>query len=163
MVATYTSPETYSVVDVEASFRRFRSDILMIADSTKAITREEAENYAHDAEYLAKREYLKAVDVTLVNDGVERKALRYTVNERAGDLETSRPGGVLWPRFKDAYVRVILLCTSKYTDEIRKATKPYLKVSWGLTHDDICHSGLSTISARNYVSNSYGLQRTDFG
>src|SRR5882762_1909165 len=94
----YTATETYSVTDIEATFRRFRSDIFMIADSTKAITRENAEEYAHDAEFLAKHGYLAHVDVTLLSAGVERKAARYTVNEDAGNLETSRPGGVLWPQ-----------------------------------------------------------------
>jgi len=94
----YSQTATFSVADVETAFRRFRSDIFMIADSTKAITRQKAEDYAHDAEYLAKHGYLRKIDLTLLNgSGAELRACYYTVNEQANDLVSSRPGGVLWP------------------------------------------------------------------
>ena len=63
-----------------------------------AMTEEKAGEYAHDIEVLAKGGYLKYVDVTLFSNGVEVRAARYNVNTEAGDLTSSRPGGVLWPR-----------------------------------------------------------------
>ena len=164
MSVTYSQTATFSVADVETAFRRFRSDIFMIADSTKAITRQEAEDYAHDAEYLAKRGYLRKVDVTLLNgNGTELRACCYTVNDQASDWISSRPGGVLWPNVASARIRIVLSYTSKYTDAIKQAARPYLKIYWVPSTDDTSHAMLNSLGGRAYVSNAYGLQRKDFG
>ena len=92
--ATQTQSETYSTADIEIVFRRFTTDLRMIAESSGAMTRSEAEDYGHDAEYLAKRKYVNYVDVTLFVNGEEEKAVRYTVTTSAGDLKPDRPGGV---------------------------------------------------------------------
>jgi len=160
----YSQTATFSVADVETAFRRFRSDILMIADSTKAITRQQAEDYAHDAEYLAKRDYLRKVDVTLLNgNGAELRACCYTVNEQASDLVSSRPGGVLWPNVANARIRIVLSYTLKYTDAARQAAEPNLKINWVTSTADTSHAVLNSLGGRAYVSNAYGLQRKDFG
>ena len=163
MAVSYTETNTYTVADIEATFRRFRSDIFMIADSTGAITRSEADDYAHDAELLAKRKYLRKVDVTLMCAGVELKAATYTVNEDGGRLESSRPGGVLWPRVSGGWVRIILSYTSTFTAEARLAMRSSLRIDWVTSTDDTSHASLTGAGGRNYVSNGYGLQRTDFG
>lgn len=162
MAISFTEAVTYTVADIEATFRRFKSDIFMIADSTGAITRAKAEDYAYDAEYLARRGYLKKVDVTLISAGVELKACAYTVNESAGELEPSRPGGVLWPRVNGSWLRIILSYTSKYTSEAAAAVRPHLKIDWVPSRDDTSHSGLNSNGSRSYVSNGYGLHRKDF-
>ena len=123
MSTTYSATESYTVADVEAAFRRFRADIFMIADSTGAITREKADDYAYDAEYLARRKYLRAVDVTLLSGDEELRAVRYTVNEAAGGLASSRPGGMLWPRATGAWLRVVLYYTAAYTPEKKSAIR----------------------------------------
>lgn len=158
----HTATYTYTIADVEATFRRFRSDIFMIADSTKAITREQAEDYAHDAEHLAKRGYLAYADVTLLSGAIEHKAARYTVNEEAGDLESARPGGVLWPKVDSPRLRVVLSYTKKYTSAAREETRPYLKISWVPCTEDTSHSGLKATGGRDYSSNGYALHRKDF-
>jgi hypothetical protein len=136
----------------------------MIADSTKAITRQQAEDYAHDAEHLAKRDYLRKADVTLLNgNGGELRACCYTVNEQASDLVSSRPGGVLWPNVANARIRIVLSYTDKYTDAAKQVTRPYLKIYWVPSTDDTSHSVLNSLGGRAYVSNAYGLERTDFG
>ena len=162
MSETCTATSTYSTADVEATFRRFSSDIFMIAVSTKAITREEAEEYAHDAEYLAVHGYLQHVDVTLLSGGVEQRASRYSVNEKADGLESSRPGGVLWPRLIGSRLRVILSYTPAYTAAKREEVRPHLKIGWVPTYEDTSHSGLNPDGARNYVNNGYGLERKDY-
>jgi hypothetical protein len=159
---TQTATNTYTVNDVETAFRRFRADLLMIADSSKAITRDEAERYADDAEYLARRHYLRKVDVTLLSYGVEKAAVSYSVNEQATELITSRPGGVLWPNVAGSRLRIILFYTSLYTDAIKVETRPKLKINWTPTSEDTSHANLKAIGARNYTSNSFGLQRNDF-
>ena len=157
-----TSTYTYDVTDVETSFRRFNADLMMIADSSKAITRDEANNYAHDAEYLAKNGFLKHVDVTLMVGETEHRAARYSISDQAGGLATSRPGGVLWPNLIGGWIRIILKPTDTYTVQKREATQRSLKIDWTPTSADTSHVNLTLGNGRNYVSNAYGLQRNDF-
>ena len=70
MSYTATATHTYSVTDIEIVMRRFSADIIMIAQSTQAITEAEARDYAHDVEALAKKGYLQKVDLTLLSGSV---------------------------------------------------------------------------------------------
>jgi hypothetical protein len=160
--ATTTGTDTYSAVDVENVFRRFRADILMIADSTGAITRQKAEDYAHDAEFLAARKFLTKIDVTLIVDGVEHQAAQYHVNENSGGIDSSRPGGVLWPRIPGARIRIILSYTSAYTPAQEESAKKQLKIGWVPTSASTQHLSLTSSGARDYTSNAFGLNRKDF-
>lgn len=160
--ATATATSTYSAADVENVFRRFRADILMIADSSGAITRQKAEDYAHDAEYLATRKFLKKIDVTLMVGEQEQRALQYDVNEKAGGIGTSRPGGVMWPRLQGGWIRIILTYTSAYTLEARQAASSKLKVNWVSSSASTQHLSLTASGGRDYTSNAFGLQRKDF-
>src|SRR6185437_12644791 len=97
MSYTVSSTYTYSVSYVELVMRRFSADIIMIAQSCRAITEATARDYAYDTELFAKAGYLRMVDLTLFDGSTEVRAAQYVVNANAGDLATSRPGGVLWP------------------------------------------------------------------
>src|SRR3954449_3943200 len=101
---TYTASETYTytITDIENVVRRFSADLVMIAQSSGTITEAKARDYAHDAELLAKKGYLKRVDVTLLSGTTEIRATQYVVSTAAGGLTMSRPGGVLWPRVANA-------------------------------------------------------------
>src|ERR1700731_2681015 len=72
--ATAPATDTYTTLDVETVVRRFTADIVMIAQSSGAITEEKAREYAHDVEALAKRGYIKQVDLTLFSGAVERRS-----------------------------------------------------------------------------------------
>lgn len=133
----------------------------MIADSTKAITRDKADDYAHDVEYLAKRGYLEKIDLTLLSNGVEVKAAVYRVNEQIGDVTASRPGGVLWPQVANAHLRMVISYTSAYTADIKSQTRAKLKIGWSASYDDTSHSTLTKGGSRSYASNGYGLNRED--
>jgi len=159
---TASASQTYTVADIEEVVLNLKADLVMIADSTQGWTTEKARDYAHDIEVLAKAGYLKYVDVTLFSNSVEKKAVRFDVNTEAGSLTTSRPGGVLWPKVANPYLRIILGYTSDYTDAARDATKGKLKIGWTPTSDDTSHSGLTSSGGRNYASNSYGMQRKDW-
>lgn len=159
MTYSASQTETYSTADIENVLRRFTTDLRMIADSSGTMTRAEAEEYGHDVEYLAKRDYLKFVDVTLFVNGEEEKAARYTVNT-SGDLTPSRPGGVLWPRMSGARLSIIIGPTQSFW--LLPAVMSRLKISWGATNQDISHSTLKASAGRSYVSNSYGVQRQDY-
>jgi hypothetical protein len=159
---TASASQTYTVADIEEVVLNLKADLVMIADSTQGWIPEKVRDYAHDVEVLAKAGYLKYVDVTLFSNSVEMKAVRFDVNTEAGSLTTSRPGGVLWPKVANPYLRIILGYTSDYTDAARDATKGKLKIGWTPTSDDTSHSGLTSSGGRNYASNSYGMQRKDW-
>ena len=158
MSQTQTASATYTTTDIENVVRRVKADLTMIADSTGGWTTQQTADYIHDIEVLAKAGYLAWVDVTLLRDGVELKAVRFNVDTDAGTLTTSRPGGVLWPRETNAKLRIIL----NYTNEVPEATRKTLKIGWTTSYDDTSHSSLSSSGGRNYVSNTYGMQRKDW-
>ncbi len=160
--STYSASETYTHTDIATVMRRFTADIVMIAQSSGAITEQEARDYAHDAEVLAKNGYLKKVDVTLLNAGVEVCATQYTANPSSGDLTMSRPGGVRWPRVNSPYLRIILSYTSAYDAAAKEAMGIKLKINWTPTIEDLSHSSLKSSGNRDYAKNGWGMQRQDF-
>lgn len=153
---------TYSVVDIEAVVRRFAADLVMIAQSSGALTEADARNYAHDVEALSKEGYLSKVDLTLLSGGVEIRATQYSVDADAGGLVMSRPGGVMWPRIVNAELRIILSYTRDYTQAAREAMTKKLKMSWSPTNADTSHSTLKALGGRGYASNGWGMRRKDF-
>lgn len=162
MSQTRTASATYTVVDIENVVRRVKADLFMIADSTGAWTAAKAADYAFDIEILAKAGYLKYIDVTLMSNGFEVKAVRFDVDTDAGSLTSSRPGGVLWPRVVGGHLRIVLGYTDSYTNAARDATKSKLKIAWGPSTADTSHVSLISSGGRNYASNAYGMQRKDW-
>lgn len=165
MTSTATASITHSWtnVDVQKVVRRCRADLAMIAQSTAATTEEHAGKWADDIETLAREGYLSAVDLTLFSGNVEVQAARFDVTTEAGELQMSRPGGVAWPRVPNPRLRLILHYTSSYTDEAAKRMSPRLKLGWVSTTEDTTHASLRKVGARDYASNGWGIQRTDFG
>jgi hypothetical protein len=162
---TGTATKSFTNADIENVVRRFTADILMIAQSTGAVSEAKAREYAADVETLAKKGYLSAVDLTLFSGGYsgnEERAVKYTVSTNAGDLTSSRPGGTRWPRVNDPYLRIILSYTSSYNDAAREALKPTLNIQWTPTNADTTHSRLNQSGGRDYASNGWGMQRKDF-
>jgi hypothetical protein len=111
---------------------------------------------------LAKKGYLRKVDVTLFSGFIEQRATQYTVNTASGDLIMSRPGGVLWPRVPNATLRIILSHTETYTAAAREVMRDRLWMSWGPTNEDTSHATLKSMGGRDYASNAFGMQRKDF-
>lgn len=157
-----TATATYTTTDIEKVVRRATTDLVMIADSSGAITADKARDYGHDIELLAKSGYLKMVDVTLLSAGIEKRAVRYEVNTASGGLTSSRPGGVLWPKVPSPYLRLVLSYTSAYDDAARAKMAGKLKIGWSPTDADTSHGGLAASGGRDYASNSYGMQRRDW-
>lgn len=162
MSQTATSTATYTTSDIEKVVRRVTTDLVMIADSSGAITNEKAREYGHDIELLAIHGYLKVVDVTLLSADVEVRAVRYEVNTAAGSLTSNRPGGVLWPKVPSPFLRLVLSYTSAFDDAARKTMAGRLKIRWSPTNADTSHSGLAASGGRDYASNTYGMQRKDW-
>lgn len=162
MTYTATASYTYTTADIETVVRRFTADIVMIAQSSAAISEDTARNYAHDVEELSKKGYLKKVDVTLLSGGVEIQAAQYTVNTSAGDLTMSRPGNAKWPRVASPHLRIVLSYTDSYTWAAEAAMKSKLKINWTPTIADTSHRSLKASGGRDYASNGWGMQRKDF-
>jgi hypothetical protein len=163
--STSTATNSYTTADVENVVRRFTADILMIAQSTGAITEETARLYAADVETLAKKGYLSAVDLTLLTGGsygAEVRAVKYTVNTTAVDLTSSRPGGTLWPRVTEPFIRIVLSYASAYDSSAKEAMKSKLNIGWVPTDADTSHSTLNQSGGRDYTSNGWGMQRKDY-
>lgn len=158
MTFTYT----YTTTDIEAVVRRFTADIVMIAQSSEALTESLAREYAHDVEELAKYGYLKAVDLTLFSGSTEVRATQYVVDTAAGSLTMSRPGGVLWPRVANPDFRIVLSYTAHYDEAARESMRGRLKIGWVPTTADTSHSTLVHSGGRDYASNGWGMQRRDY-
>jgi hypothetical protein len=162
MSSTKTVSATYTTADVEKVFRRVQADLAMIADSTGGWTSEKTADYVHDVEELAKEGYLKHVDITLLSANREICAARFEVNAAASATTSERPGGVLWPRVNSPNLRIILTYESSYDESARAKMKPKLRINWTPTSVDTSHSQLSQAKGRNYASNGYGVDRTDW-
>jgi hypothetical protein len=163
MSTSYTSSSTYTIADIEKVVNRFSTDLLMISDSTKAITQEDARSYARDVERLVKNGYLDSVDVTLLDFfGTELRAVTYKVDTDAGSLTSSRPGGVLWPHTPTGKVRLILRYNASYDTSAQEAMRPTLETAWVPTSVDTSHASLKAGTGRDYESNGFGMQRKDF-
>lgn len=162
MSVTTTVSTTYTNADVQKVMRRAQADLVMIADSTGGWSPKETADYVNDIEELAKAGYLKYVDVTLLSGGSEVCATRFGVNTSAGALTSSRPGGVLWPRVDSPFLRIVLYYNSSYDDDARAKMKSKLRIGWTPSSADTSHGQLSQSKGRAYVSNAYGIERTDW-
>lgn len=161
-MSTYSSTSTYTVADVEKVVRSVKADLIMIASTTKAMTEENASNYAHDIEVLAKKNHLKDVDVTLMDGSSEVRAINYEF-QTEGATGTERPGGVLWPlmpKDKGGWIRIHLRYTDSSSPE-KRAELP-LKTSWVPSSTDTSHKDLTSSAGRGYSSNGFGTNRKDF-
>lgn len=161
-MSTYSSTSTYTVADVEKVMRSVKADLIIIATTTKAMTEDEAVNYAHDIEILAKKNYLKYADVTLMNGTSEVRAVRYEF-QTEGATGTARPGGVIWPltpQARGGRIRIHLRYTDSSSAE-KRAELP-LKMSWVPASSDVSHKDLTSAAGRGYSSNGFGTNRKDF-
>ena len=158
----HTQTYTYTTSDIETVLRRFTADLVMIAQSSGAMTEAQARIYAYDIELLAKCGYLETVDITLLSGGVEVRAAQYVVNADSGALSTSRPGGVLWPRVSAPFLRIFIAYTDDYDAAAKRAMKGKLKGDWTATCIDTSHTSIRQFGGRDYVSNGWGMQRKDF-
>lgn len=162
MSSTSTSSYTYTETDIVKVVKRLRADLTIIAQNTGAIDENEAREYAEDIEALAKRGFLKKVDLTLLSDGKEVKAVVYTVNDQGGDLTAANPGGVTWPRVSAPYLRVVLSHTPAYTAQEKEAMRSRLNINWTPSSADLSHTELKAVGGRDYMSNGWAMQRKDY-
>ena len=152
----YTHTRTYTESDIETVFRRFKADLLMIAQSSRALSESDALDYAHDLELFAKEKVLKFVDLTLLDGTSEVEAARYTV-DASGGLSTTRRPGVMWQRVREPRFRVVVQHTSAPNHLTAR-----LRLRWANTNEDVSHAGLIEAGSREYSSNGWALRRQDY-
>ncbi|EPY3977506.1 MULTISPECIES: hypothetical protein [Klebsiella] len=156
-----TETATYTTTDIEAVMRRMTADLVMIASSTGTITEARAREYAHDIELLAKHGYLNYVDLTLLSNGVEKRATRFYVND-SGNLANERPGDARWPKIEGATLQIVISHKDSYDQAAQQKLESKMKIKWSPSYADISHRGLSQKAGREYSSNGYGMQRKDY-
>ena len=160
MTSTYT--QTYTETDIEIVTRRFKADLLMIAQSSRALSEAKARDYAHDIEIFAKENALLFVDITLLSGTQEVEAVRYTVDHSGGVLSMSKPGGVMWPKVRDPVFRIVLKHTRHYDAVAKQRLGNRLKVNWVPSSEDIHHNSLAKVGIRDYSSNGWAMRRQDY-
>lgn len=159
--STYTS--SFTETDVHNVVLNIKADLLMIADSSKAMTRDLAEKYAHDIQLAAQHDYLTKVDITLLNQlGSEVKAITYFFTTGDDATGSSRPGGVRWPETPSGNIRVVIYTKATWDNEPEKVSKLPWKLNWGTSNVDTSHNGLTSSGNRGYSSNGFGVNRSDF-
>ena len=162
MSSSYSSTSTYTSTDIENVVRKITTDLVMIAQSTKAITTDKVKSYGHDIEILLKNSYLKQVDITLLDSrDNEICATQYKfITENARGTEI--PGNVLWPLTPNGNIRIILSYTDLYFSEKEKAANLNLANQWVATSASTEHTQLSKAGSREYSSNGFGTKRNDY-
>jgi hypothetical protein len=163
MTATTTETYTYTDTDVEEVVQRlFLADLKMIASSTRAKSEKWAADTASDIEVFCKHGLLAFVDVTLFDGPAEVKAVKYTVNPNSGELKSSAPGGVLWPRnLANPDLAVTLGFRTARAAEVA-SNLTGLRVAWVPNKRDTSHPSLNASGGRDLVSGGFGFLRKDY-
>lgn len=157
-----TKTDSYTISDIENVVRRLAADFMMIAQSSGSITELDAENYTYDIMLLASMGYLKEVDLTLFCGPTEIRAIQYVVSTSADVLTMARPGGVMWPRVDNPYLRIVLSYTKEYNYSAREMMMKKLRNTWVPTDADTSHVTLNQAGSRDYASNGWGMMRKDY-
>ena len=166
MSESYTDSGTYTAADVVKVADRFGADLVMLAQSTEAMSVAWAENSIHDVKAKAKKDYINRVSVVLKDaQGNVIRGRRYDVSTDASLWSSERPGDNIWPKTPDGSLTVIVHNTSAWNALGATAKANFeatLKQSWSSSDVDTDFPGMNGQQGRRYASNSYGMQRTDF-
>lgn len=166
MSETGSYSNTYSAEDIKKVASRFGADLVMLAQSSAAMTTTRAEGVIDDVKLFAKKEYIERISVVL-NDGSGKqlKARRYEVSTDASLWTSERPGDNLWPKTPSGSISVVLHYSSVWEalgDVAKSNFKATLSRAWGPSDVDTSFSAMSGTVARRYASKAYGMERTDF-
>ena len=161
MTASSTRAETRT--DVAKVISRVKSDLRMIAHSTKAWSDDDVNKYAHDLELLVEHGYLFQVDITLLSGNSEVKAARYTVDNVTRHLNSDRPGNVLWPNVPNSTLRLVLILSDEGRKEFH-TIRSRLEINWISNNADTSHINMHTTgnSSRTYSSGDLSISRQDW-
>ena len=169
MYNTITNTNTYKVIDIRKTFEGCNTDIRTIARRTNKWTMEYVDKVFNDILLFAKNDYLKSVDIVLMdnNENVLR-ASKFVVNNNGSTISSDRAGNNNdWTEIPNTHLSVILSYTSKWhilseTEKENFFKNNLFKLSWVSTSIDNSFPHLSNTQAQLYASKGYELQKTSY-
>lgn len=115
MYSTITNSATYTVIDIRKTFEGCEADIRMIARRTGKWSMTYVDQVFHDIIKLAESEYIKSVDIVLL-DATDKviRATKFVVNPNGSAIMSDRAGANDWTDIPNTRLSVILSYTSKW-------------------------------------------------
>jgi hypothetical protein len=169
MYNTITNTSTYTVIDIRKTFEGCETDIRTIARRTGKWTMEYVDNVFYDILMLAENEYLKSVDVVLLNDNnTVLRASKFVVNANGTAINSERAGNNNdWNNLPNTHLSVILCYSQKWhnlsvTEKSNFQKNNNFKISWGTSNIDNSFPHLSNSQGQLYGSKGYELQKTTY-
>jgi hypothetical protein len=169
MYNTVTNTNTYTVIDIRKTFEGCQADIRTIARRTNKWTMEYVDNIFNDILIFAENEFLKSVDIVLLD--TEEKVLRaskFVVNSNGSAISSDRAGNNNdWSDIPNTKLSVILSYTNKWHNlsELEKENfkkNNLLKIGWVTSSIDNSFPHLSNSQAQLYASKGYELQKNSY-
>jgi hypothetical protein len=165
MTQTITKQYTYTVADVSKAFESFRSDLRLFS-ATSGVEEELVDARADDVLAFARAKYLTGVHVRLHDAaGGLIRAARYTVSENASGWKSEMPGDNFWPSMKGGRINIVVTFNDTWhsmSESSKQKFRDSLSRPWGPSDADLSYNDMEVEGSRNYASNAYGLQHTNY-
>jgi hypothetical protein len=169
MYNTITNTNTYTVIDIRKTFEGCQADIRTIARRTNKWTMEYVDKVFNDILLFAENEYLKSVDIVLLdNNEIVLRASKFVVNNNGSAISSERAGNNNdWTEIPNTRLSVILSYTSKWhnlseTEKENFHKNNSFKLEWVSTAIDNSFPHLSNSQAQLYASKGYELQKSTY-
>lgn len=169
MYNTVTNTNTYTVIDIRKTFEGCQADIRTIARRTNKWSMEYVDKVFNDIILFAENEYLKSVDIVLLdNNENPLRASKFLVNSNGSAISSDRAGkNNDWSEIPNTHLSVILSYTNKWhnlseTEKEKFYSDNSFKLSWTSTSIDNSFPNLSNTKAQLYASKGYELQKTTY-
>lgn len=169
MYNTVTNTNTYTVIDIRKTFEGCQADIRTIARRTNKWSMEYVDKVFNDIILFAENEYLKSVDIVLLdNNENPLRAAKFLVNSNGSAISSDRAGkNNDWSEIPNTQLTVILSYTSKWhnlseTEKEKFYLNNSFKLNWTPTSIDNSFPNLSNSQAQLYASKGYELQKTTY-
>lgn len=168
MTTTSTITATYTITDIRKTFEGFEADLRMIARKTGKWSMSYVDNIFHDIIKLAEEEYLKSVDIALLDENDNPiRATKFIVNVNGTQISGDRAGSNDWTDLPNTKLTVILSHTdswNKLTDEQREQFKQNneFKISWTASKIDNNFPNLAKSQGQLYASKGYELKKENY-
>ena len=168
MYNTQTRTSTYTVIDIRKTFENCEADIRMIARRTDKWTMPYVDQLFHDIIKLAEEEYLKSVDIILL-DTADRvlQATKFVVNASGTATSSARAGANDWSDIPNTRLSVILSYTQKWldlsTDQKSKFQRENsFEINWISSNIDNSYPHLTKSQGQLYASKGFELQKSTY-
>lgn len=168
MYSTTTNTSTYTVVDIRKTFEGCEADIRMIARRTGKWSMSYVDQIFHDIIKLAEEEYLKSVDITLL-DAADRavRATKFVVNANGTAITSDRAGANDWTDIPNTRLSVILSYTQKWHNLTPEQKAKFqgdnsFEIGWVSSSIDNSFPHLIKSQGQLYASKGFELQKTSY-